>query len=365
MSGIYISKIKARRGTNQQRLATILDQGELVYTTDTKRLYVGNGVLSGGNPVTYKIHNPLTSINSLSVLPAEVGDIISIDNIWWQLTANPYSSFNNWGKLATKISSEFEYNSTSTLNLKLSSVSPNKLNPSLVNGGLFVSNDNLKIRFNSKFFEISSNDFSLVSGGITEREINPTSFGNGISGGNGDKITIKINPQEFYFDGGFLRASYPSTISQTVSSLSGRSTFYTPRTIYNDLSALSSANVGDVTTVNGVLYQLQSTPSYVLGNWEDIGDRKALQRSVFSTLTCKPTTDLNGALSSIFSGTPAQTLSGAIPGLKLTTYETISSNGISNITVILSSAGFLSFEGGFASKTGQPVGRFAIPIFTY
>ena len=37
-----------RRGTNAQRLTIIPLQGELIFTTDTKALYVGDGTTAGG-----------------------------------------------------------------------------------------------------------------------------------------------------------------------------------------------------------------------------------------------------------------------------------------------------------------------------
>jgi hypothetical protein len=43
--------LRIRRGTDAQRATTPLDLGELVYTTDTKQLYVGNGIDNGGNPI--------------------------------------------------------------------------------------------------------------------------------------------------------------------------------------------------------------------------------------------------------------------------------------------------------------------------
>jgi hypothetical protein len=43
--------LRIRRGTDAQRATTSLDMGELVYTTDTKQLYVGNGIDAGGSPV--------------------------------------------------------------------------------------------------------------------------------------------------------------------------------------------------------------------------------------------------------------------------------------------------------------------------
>ena len=41
-----------RRGTNTQRLTIIPLQGELIYTTDTKSLYVGDGTTVGGTAVS-------------------------------------------------------------------------------------------------------------------------------------------------------------------------------------------------------------------------------------------------------------------------------------------------------------------------
>lgn len=46
--------LKLRRGTNAERLTITPDIGELIYTTDTKRLYAGDGVTVGGNLVSYE-----------------------------------------------------------------------------------------------------------------------------------------------------------------------------------------------------------------------------------------------------------------------------------------------------------------------
>jgi len=43
--------LRIRRGTDAQRATTSLDMGEVVYTTDTKQLYVGNGIDNGGVPI--------------------------------------------------------------------------------------------------------------------------------------------------------------------------------------------------------------------------------------------------------------------------------------------------------------------------
>jgi hypothetical protein len=46
--------IKSRRGTEEQRIGTIFELGEIVYITDTKRLYIGDGNTYGGILVSNK-----------------------------------------------------------------------------------------------------------------------------------------------------------------------------------------------------------------------------------------------------------------------------------------------------------------------
>ena len=43
--------IKIRRGTDTARLAVIFEEGEVVYTTDTKSFFIGDGVTAGGNQI--------------------------------------------------------------------------------------------------------------------------------------------------------------------------------------------------------------------------------------------------------------------------------------------------------------------------
>lgn len=46
------NKIQVRRGTDAERLTKVFDFGEPVYTTDTKKLYIGDGVTAGGVEVS-------------------------------------------------------------------------------------------------------------------------------------------------------------------------------------------------------------------------------------------------------------------------------------------------------------------------
>ena len=50
-----ITKLLIRRGDTKSLTSITLDKGELGYTTDTKRLYVGDGTTEGGIPVDYDV----------------------------------------------------------------------------------------------------------------------------------------------------------------------------------------------------------------------------------------------------------------------------------------------------------------------
>jgi hypothetical protein len=68
-----IGKIKVRKGTDLQRKQIVFEEGELVYTTDTKRVFIGDGITLGGKRVTNKnyILNTLNLPND-----AYYGDIV-------------------------------------------------------------------------------------------------------------------------------------------------------------------------------------------------------------------------------------------------------------------------------------------------
>jgi len=363
MSQFFISKIKIRRGTNSQRILTRLDQGELSYTIDTNRLYVGDGVTLGGVSVVSKVNTPVNIVNSLSSIYAEVGDIVPVSNIWYQLTATPHTNITNWGRLATFVSNELEYDTASTLNVRLSGLSASKINPNTVADGLAIRNNRLQVNYDTNFFGVSSNVLTLSADSITQKELKSTSFGNGISGGNNTPVQVIANPSQFFYVNRVLNIN-----SDAIAKI------YLPQATTTNLTLLSgnpngSPRIGDLASVDGVFYQLSANPSTNVNNWTPIIDRNSVEKSIFSTLTGLNTSGLAAGLGSLFSGTPAHTITGAIPSLSVTTLSAIGLNTILNdgstVTVMLTSAGFLTFEGNTFSRDNQLVGRFAIPIFAY
>jgi hypothetical protein len=331
---IKIAKIKVRRGSNNERKTVILDQGELAYTSDTKRLYVGNGVLSGGDVVGNKNHLPITQYNSLSSIAAEIGDLTSISGSIYQLTAQPATTLTNWIPLSTRNV------------IALSSLSASQINPLTVNNGIKIESDTLQVNFNTKFFQISSTQLSIRPSAIDQREISSTSFGNGISGGSGNLITLNVDPTYFTFDTGKLTLEDGIIGNSVFDSLTGL--------IDNNTLVLNDS--GDLSMDNLSTSNVKEIASLIV---DDYGRVIKIESSIYDTLTGY---DL---INPMFNGRPAHSLSGAIAGLTLTKLSAISANPTSSKVIVLSSAGFLTFEGNDVTRTGKSFGRFAIPIYTY
>jgi hypothetical protein len=72
-----IGKIKVRRGTDSQRITNVFEEGEVIYSVDKKRIFVGDDVTLGGVPVSNRNYI-IESLGFPPILPIDVleGDII-------------------------------------------------------------------------------------------------------------------------------------------------------------------------------------------------------------------------------------------------------------------------------------------------
>lgn len=148
-----IVKFKLRRGTDDQRKTIIVEEGELIYTTDTKRVYVGDGRAIGGNILA-------NNISFLSGFPAS-------------FTANDLLYRSDLGKFYIASTAE-------------------------VNPWTFVGPypDTTSINFDS------NSQLGVVSAGILPKHISYT-VGNELSGvtvSNLSGISVKVNTSHLYFD---------------------------------------------------------------------------------------------------------------------------------------------------------------------
>ena len=379
MASIKIVKYKIRRGTDSQRRSVVLDQGELVYTLDTQRLYVGNGVLSGGISPASKIHATLTNVSSLSNVIAEVNDIVIANNVFYQLTSTNYANVSSWVNVGTKVDSRtIQYNSNNILSIGLSSLSAGNIDPVTISNGLKITGGILQTDYSTKSLEISSNKLAIKAASIDEREIASSTLGNGLSGGSGSKIGLLVNPVTFSFSSGVLQLSSIPAASLTFASIN--SSWIGSGLSYNSLSSTIDAvltNTDNSTIVkspSGII-SLNTVTPVLSTEWSGVqvdsyGRVSAIRSSVFDTLQgVKVTSALSGSsLSGVFTGTSSPSsgvvvLSSANP----TIFQAVSSNLSGGFMgfVSLTSAGFIAIEGSFTSRSGKNVSRIAIPVYTY
>ena len=97
-------KLLVRRGTNYDREQVTLETGELGYTTDTKRLYIGDGVTIGGTIVGNKWAGSAANLTTLA--PVATGDYgYDTDNREFKIcTKGSGSVAADWVTVATYLS---------------------------------------------------------------------------------------------------------------------------------------------------------------------------------------------------------------------------------------------------------------------
>lgn len=195
MPDITIVKIKVRRGSDDQRKKLVLDQGELGYTIDTKRVFVGDGSLSGGRVVGNKNFGVFNLESGLgNVAGAQIGDIGYANTKLYTLTASEYdSSLTGWSYIGPVPDDEnIEFTAANTLTIKTSSLDADDIKEAAFGSGLVKDGSAIAIDFNSDFLELSSSKLSLKENSITEREITTTSILSGLVGGGGAPISINV-----------------------------------------------------------------------------------------------------------------------------------------------------------------------------
>tara|TARA_R110002050_G_scaffold30267_9_gene77442 strand:- start:54 stop:1082 length:1029 start_codon:yes stop_codon:yes gene_type:complete len=340
---IEIVKLKIRRGTDDQRKAVTLEQGELGYTTDHKRVFVGDGTTPGGNITGNIVHPPIVVGNRVLLSDAAVGDLVYDNNFLYQLTAADFSSTASWSYIGTRVNPEtFSFDANNRLEFQTNSIAASSLKADVVydEGGLgFNKVEGLSANVDDTTIGITTtNKLSVIN--IGTDEINSSSFGNGISGGNGNIISVNATDTFSYTTGKLELESVPSA------------------------SLGSTIDTNDFTVAAGNLalkekYSAGTAPLASVTTDAD-GLVSVLKTSIFDALTANDgaVTTFNGYgnKNNIRNVTVRQTDVSCISG---------NYNRTAVETIVLSSAGFMTLEGIDPSNGPQDIDRFAIPIFRY
>lgn len=214
-----IVKILIRRGQDYERKLTILTEGELGYTIDTQRLFIGDGVSLGGKAVGNYFLGFTSDRTAYSSL-AEVGDTIyqTTDTRLWAWDGSTWNDIHpivdelsiqkitaNQGKWAVPNAYAGEgfnicypYNNTGSSNR--------------------VSNLSLgTIEFDSRYLSLCANSASLYFGNVKNKQI-----------GNNLNATVNID-NSLFVNGNttsgaqiYIHANNPTLSTTTIRSTSGR-----------------------------------------------------------------------------------------------------------------------------------------------
>ena len=194
MPDITIVKFKVRRGTDSEREKVVLDQGELGYTLDTKRLFVGAG-LSGGDVVGSKNFGAFNLESGLGgTVGAQIGDFGYANSKLYTLTAESYTSdLGGWGYIGNlPDDTSLEFDSSNFLSIKLSAIDATNLKNETFGVALKRNDTAIDLRYSTRYFEISAEELTLKDGAINVASISTSLLSSGLSGGGG--LPVVVNP---------------------------------------------------------------------------------------------------------------------------------------------------------------------------
>lgn len=154
-------KLLVRRGSDGERKNITLSEGELGYTVDTFRLFVGDSATVGGNPVSLELFfgsSPPT-VYSQAVL----GDLAydSTQGTLYKLQNVPPTSFGNWQPFLTQVRVDNTTMQTGTFNgvpntLQVKTISAAQLDSQIAGLGLEFSGNSLQTKASQTFDSINT-----------------------------------------------------------------------------------------------------------------------------------------------------------------------------------------------------------------
>ena len=289
-------KLLVRRGIDIDRKNVILSEGELGYTTDTKKLYIGDGQTPGG--ILVQGNSILESTNAITTLSNAVeGDVVynPSDGKLYRFRGGDYSLPNNWEAIGTTY---IPGNNTITIDnnkIQVGQISAGNIHESALGGSLKLD-DNKKITIDPDGFSIDNISVSTPTGFLSlpgRLKINSVNYvwpAGGLesnmflstdAAGNltwkaleSTTTVLAASPGNLIPVGMIVTAASPDSIPPGWLLCNGQSVL---KTAYSDLfAAIGTMYGGDATTfkvpnlIDKVLYGTSNTPetstSFQLGS---------------------------------------------------------------------------------------------------
>jgi hypothetical protein len=201
MADVSIVKLKVRRGTDEQRRSIILDQGELGYTLDTRRLYVGDGASVGGRAVSNINYGPFTLDSSLNINGVEIGDIGYANNKLYILSGtNTNDTLSGWAYIGPTPGETVDFGVNNTIIVAKSSINTSEFTNTIYGDGITKVGDQFAVDTSSVYFTLSDGKIILKDSSITSNVIATAALSSGLSGGGGVPVSVYADTGE---DGAF------------------------------------------------------------------------------------------------------------------------------------------------------------------
>lgn len=335
MPDIEIVKLKLRRGTDEQRQLVTLEQGEMGYTTDHKRVWVGDGFTPGGHVTGNLVHAPITVGSRTDITNAALHDIVYDNSLLYQLSGTDSTDINSWAFIGAQTDeTTLNYNAGNKLHVLSNSISAVHLNSDVIkeNGGLtFDSSNGLGANVDDTTIGLTT------TGQLSVLDSIPASLiGDGLSGGSGELLGVHTT-NSFTIDASQLEFS--NAPEGTVQACA-----IDPSTVTCGLQV--TGNQLGMEVIGGGCVQPFNSSSY-----DHLGRITASTNAIMQNLSG---TDTGGGHGNIFNGHLDDT---GTSDNTIVNVLSANSDGTS-VTVELSSAGFMQISSGTN-------GNFAIPVFKF
>lgn len=355
MAQQFSSLIKFRRGLKEQRLKTSFQEGEPVYETDTKRLFIGvgdnNEASVGPETVGGIITSNLTFIGPASSDPSPdteprsySGDLMYANNKLWRMGDS------NWEDISPKVDGiTLAYNANNELQVLSGAFSVTAGNGISITSGNTVNIKNSP----QNILQIVNGELTIPQGSITADYFSTETFSSDYFTIIGSLIQINLDPNYFSTTGNIKITKVPAgEKNDTLTTVDNKQVGTVNAVITNRLGESS----GGITLDSNL--NLQIDPQVTVIN-DETNQITGLKPGIGDVLAVNDSTSkaYNGSISDYFDEDIKWT---GHERTEISLFEEDRLNAPNPMTVF--SGGMILMDMG-TTKTGKGYKRYAVPVF--
>ena len=201
--------LQIRRGTNVERMLITPVQGELIYTTDTKKLYVGDGTTAGGITVDTDTIPSITQLSNVAISSPISGEVLKFDGSNWINGPDLSSAINTIAGLSDAAISQptvdqfLKFNGTKWANhtLTLNNIFNVNVSSTPANGQILKFNGNEWINHSPSLSDITGVSNPLVGQALKFNGVDWVNQSVSLSEISGVTVTTPTTGQVLKFNG--------------------------------------------------------------------------------------------------------------------------------------------------------------------